>query len=90
MLAVFVMAIWMPETRLRSLEDIQAGFQRLTTKSGNDDENSGGKMNGRMRLRRLLKGPILVGLETQTEGVASGSGSDAGCLGPMGIELSSV
>ncbi|TGO22420.1 hypothetical protein BPAE_0169g00280 [Botrytis paeoniae] len=90
LLAVFVMAIWMPETRLRSLEDIQAGFQRLTTKSGSDDENAGGRMNGKMRLRRLLKGPILVGLETQTEGVASGSGSDASGLGPMRIELSSV
>ncbi|KAF7899005.1 uncharacterized protein EAF01_008218 [Botrytis porri] len=78
----------MPETRLGSLEDIQAGFQRLTTKSGSDDENAGRKMNGKMRLRRLLKGPILVGLATQTEGVVSGSGSDANGLGPMRIELS--
>ncbi|KAF7885069.1 hypothetical protein EAF00_010887 [Botryotinia globosa] len=90
LLAVFVMAIWMPETRLRSLEDIQAGVQRLTAKSGINDENAGGKMNGKMRLRRLLKGPILVGAETQTEGVVSGSGSDTSGLGPMRIELSSV
>ncbi|KAM0135434.1 hypothetical protein ACHAP3_005017 [Botrytis cinerea] len=90
LLAVFVMAIWMPETRLRSLEDIQAGFQRLTAKSGNDDENAGGKLNGGMRLRRLLKGPVLVGLERHTEGVVLGSGSDASGLGPMRIELSSV
>ena len=90
LLAVFVMAIWMPETRLRSLEDIQAGFQRLSTKSGNDDENAGGKLNGGMRLRRLLKGPVLVGLERQTEGVVLGSGSDASGLGSMRIELSSV
>ncbi|TEY74370.1 hypothetical protein BOTCAL_0073g00090 [Botryotinia calthae] len=90
LLAIFVMAIWIPETRLRSLEDIQAGFQRLTTKSGNDDENAGGKLNGGMRLRRLLKGPVLVGLERHTEGVVLGSGSDASGLGPMRIDLSSV
>ena len=85
-MAVVVMAIWMPETRGQSLEDIQAGFQRLTMNSG--VKNLSREKEGGMRLRRLLKGPVLVGSEGQAGGVLTGS--DASGLGLVRIDLSDV
>ncbi|KAM3074868.1 hypothetical protein ACMFMG_008282 [Clarireedia jacksonii] len=87
-LAVIVMAIWMPETRGRSLEEIQEGFERLTMK--NVSEVGGSELKRGMKLRRLLKGPTLVASNRREVSEGLVSGSELVGMGPLRIELSSV
>jgi hypothetical protein len=82
------MAIWMPETKGRSLEEIQEGFERLTMKNGSEVSSSERKRG--MRLRRLLKGPILVASDRRSNLEGLVSGSELGGMGPIRVELSSV
>jgi hypothetical protein len=82
------MAIWMPETKGRSLEEIQEGFERLTMK--NVCEVGGSERKRGMRLRRLLKGPILVASDRRANLEGLVSGSELSGMGPMRVELSSV
>jgi hypothetical protein len=82
------MAIWMPETRGRSLEEIQEGFERLTMK--NVSEVGGNERKRGMRLRRLLKGPTLVASDRRANLGGLVSGSELGGVSPMRVELSSV